>query len=127
MSGLKAFDEAALRVFEDEWKVLFERGDAAAMAAFYAADAQLVATKVETVAGRDAIEQFWRATCDRARTVKMERSIEVHHVERSGPLGYARGVVVLVVNGARTVVRFVTLWRLEDDARWRCIVDISTP
>ena len=86
---------------------LFEDGDQRQIVAHYTPDAQLVATGLSTVVGRNAIENFWRVA-----------------VERTAAAGL-RGFVEVSGLGATTVTRYLTVWRQEPDGLRRLAVDIS--
>lgn len=58
--SLATFEPQDVERFTHDFESLFNAGDAAGMAAFYAADARLLAEDTEPVRGRDAIERFWR-------------------------------------------------------------------
>lgn len=120
------FDAHQVLRFAKEWEDLFEAADAAGMAAAYAEDAMLVATATATVRGRAAIEAFWRQSCERARSISLVRTVHPEHTERDGALGYSRGEVRMhSPGGGGPPVRYVTVWRRQQDGLWRCIVDIS--
>ena len=81
--SLAAFGAQDVERFTREFEALFNAGDAARMAAFYTADAKLLAEDTEPVQGRDAIERFWRAACDQARAARARRSISLQEVTSS--------------------------------------------
>lgn len=125
MAGLSSLDLDELRDFPRHWERLFEDGDQRQIAAHYTPDAQLVATGLPTVVGRDAIENFWRLAIERAAAAGLRRTVRLDHVEKSGSLGYMRGFVEVRGPGVSTVTRYVTVWRREPDGLWRLAVDIS--
>lgn len=121
------FDAHRMLRFAKAWEDLFEAGDAAGMAASYAEDALLVATATATVRGRPAIEAFWRQSCERAKSISLVRTVHPEHTERDGALGYSRGQVRMhAPDGSLRAVRYVTVWRRQQDGLWRCVVDISS-
>jgi uncharacterized protein (TIGR02246 family) len=126
--GLAHFDRPAVEQFLREWEALFDRGDHARMAAFYAEDAQLIATQIETVEGRPAIASFWRAACEGARAAGLRRTVRMTDMRCSGALAYIRGEVQLHHGDAPgpVRVRYVTLWTRDDDGVWRLSIDISS-
>jgi uncharacterized protein (TIGR02246 family) len=128
--SLATFGKPDVERFTHDFESLFNAGDAAGMAAFYAADARLLAEDTEPVQGRAAIEQFWRAACDQAKTAHARRSVHLQEVTSSGDLGYALGTVVIQVPagggpGREITTRYATIWRRGADGRWRLAVDIS--
>jgi uncharacterized protein (TIGR02246 family) len=123
--SLATFEHQDVERFTHDFESLFNAGDAAGMAAFYADDARLLAEDTEPVRGREAIERFWRAACDQARAAQARRSVRLQEVTSSGDLGYALGTVVIEIPGREITTRYATIWRLGADHRWRLAVDIS--
>ncbi len=128
MFGLTSLQGDVVEEFTRYWEAVFNRGDYRAMAGYYAEDAMLIATQLETVAGRPAIERFWQNACKGAKAVQMKRTVRVKDAGSDGDLGYVRGTVVLVVGGEQVpaTVRYVTLWKRQPDGAWRIAVDISS-
>jgi ketosteroid isomerase-like protein len=125
LAGLNSFDAEELRDFPRYWELLFDLGDHREIAGHYAPDAQLVATGLPTVIGRNAIENFWRVAIERSAAAGLRRTVRLDHVEQSGSLGYMRGTVELFGPGVSTVTRYVTVWQREPDGEWRLAIDIS--
>jgi uncharacterized protein (TIGR02246 family) len=125
--ALQTLDRQEIDRFARTFEELFDRGDAAAMAAFYTEDAEVMAPDSEVVRGRDAIEAFFEAASAAARRTGMRRTIQVRQVERSGDLGYLLSTVVLELPPAdgQATTRFndVTVWRLDAGRGWRIVVD----
>ncbi len=126
MPGLTNLDPETAGTFAREWEALFDRGDHATMAAYYAADAQLIGTHLETITGRSAIARFWEAACQGARAAGLRRTVHVEAVDRDGDLGAVRGTVELRRGAGTTTVRYLTLWRRDAAGAWRISVDISS-
>jgi uncharacterized protein (TIGR02246 family) len=128
--SLSAFDKKEVERFTRDFESLFYAGDATTMASFYAHDAQLMAEDMDPIRGRSAIEQFWKVVCELARKANARRKISLEEVTASGNLGYALGTVVVHIpqDGAQEReinFKYATIWRREDDGRWRLVVDIS--
>ena len=128
--SLRAFEKHEVEQFTRDFESLFYAGDAATMASFYAADAKLMAEDTNPILGRSAIEQFWKVVCEQARHANASREISLEEVTASGDLGYALGTVIVRVpqNGGQQremTFKYATIWRREDDSRWRLLVDIS--
>ncbi|MGA8442654.1 MAG: DUF4440 domain-containing protein [Candidatus Sulfotelmatobacter sp.] len=128
--SLASFEKQEVEQFIRRFESLFYRGDAAAMASFYADDAKLMAEDTEPIEGRNAIERFWRVACDGARTAKARRTIALDEVAASGDLGYGLGTVTLRIpqntgQEREVTFKYATIWRREGDGRWRLVVDIS--
>ena len=69
--ALATLDRQDVDRFARAFEELFDRGDAAAMAGFYAEDAEVMAPQSDVVRGRDAIEAFFEAASAAARRVGM--------------------------------------------------------
>ena len=96
-------------------------GDAAAMAALYTADAQLLPPGSDVVTGPPAIAEYWAAVMAWAPTV----GLEVTELQVAGELAITVGTYVLSDRQRREVDngKFLVVWRLEAGA-WRTLRDI---
>jgi uncharacterized protein (TIGR02246 family) len=125
--ALATLDRQEVDRFARAFEQLFDRDDAAAMAAYYTDDAEVMAPYSDVVRGRDAIEAFFKAASVAAQRTGMRRTIQVRRVERSGDLGYLLSTVVLQLPPAdgQATTRFndVTVWRLDAEHGWRIVVD----
>jgi uncharacterized protein (TIGR02246 family) len=125
--ALATLDRQEVDRFARAFEQLFDRGDAAAMAAYYTEHAEVMAPDSDVVRGRDAIEAFFEAASAAAQRTGMRRTIQVRRVERSGDLGYLLSTVVLELPRAdgQATIRFndVTVWRLDAEHGWRIVVD----
>jgi ketosteroid isomerase-like protein len=126
--ALTTLDRQELDRFARAFEDLFYQGDAAAMAAFYAADAEVMAPDTDVVRGPHAIEAFFTAASAAAQRLGMRRTIHVRRVERSGDLGYVLSTVVLELPAAdaqaiTTTFNDVTVWKLDTNQGWRIVVD----
>jgi hypothetical protein len=70
--SLASLEHEEVEQFTREFEALFNAGDAAGMASFYAEDARLLAEHADLIRGRDAIERFWREAISRARAADAE-------------------------------------------------------
>lgn len=128
MMSLASLEQQEVERFIREFEALFNAGDAAAMASFYAEDAKLLAENADLIRGRGAIERFWREAIGRARAANAVRTINLHEVTSSGDLGYALGtVVVRIPSGRELTTKYATIWQRDADGRWRLAVDSSSP
>lgn len=127
--SLASMDKQVVEQFCRHFEKLFDNGDAAGMAAFYAEDGKLLAENTELIRGRAAIEQFWTHAIGRAQAAGAVRTISVDEVTSSGSLAYLIGTVTVRVpaQGRQLVTKFATIWQLDDDGRWRLAVDSSSP
>jgi len=125
---LTSLDRQASEQFTRRFEELFNDGDAAGMAAFYAEDARLLADNIELLRGRAVIEQFWGVAIERARTAGAVRTISLDEVISSGDLGYVLGTVtVRIPNGPQLTTKYAVIWQRDADGRWRIAVDSSSP
>jgi uncharacterized protein (TIGR02246 family) len=126
--SLASLDKQTFEQFARHFEALFNDGDAAGMAGCYATDARLLAEGSDLVRGRDAIEVFWQVAIARAQAASAVRTIGVDDVIKGDSLGYALGAVTVAIPGGRRIVtKYVTVWQLDDDGRWRIAVDSSSP
>src|SRR5689334_25266901 len=95
MMSLTSLEHEEVERFTHRFEALFNAGDAAGMAAFYAEDARLLAEHADLVQGRDAIERFWREAISRGRSASAVRTIRLGGAGSSGGLGYPRGTGVV--------------------------------
>src|SRR5579872_7510187 len=65
-----AQSKAAIQQLEDQWGAAFNKGDAAAVAAMYTADAYVLPAGSEMVKGRAAIEAYWKKGTEAIGDVK---------------------------------------------------------
>jgi uncharacterized protein (TIGR02246 family) len=126
--ALASLGQEEVEQFTRRFEALFNAGDAAGMAAFYAEDARLLAEHADLVRGRGAIERFWHEAISRARAASAVRTINLDEVISSGDLGYVLGtVVVRIPSGRELVTKYATIWQRDADGRWRLAVDSSSP
>ena len=126
--SLASLEHEEVEQFTHEFEALFNAGDAAGMALYYAENARLLAEHAPLVRGRDAIERFWQEAISRARSADAVRTIRLDEVTSSGDLGYALGVVVVrIPSGPELTTKYATIWQRDTDGRWRLAVDSSSP
>jgi uncharacterized protein (TIGR02246 family) len=124
------FDKHSSEQFCREYEKAFYEGDYQAMASVYTADAKLLIEDGAMISGRQAIEEFWKIACERAKAVQMKRSIRTDELESSGDLGYKRNTVILEIptkegKTVTHVIKSITVWKREADGVWRIAQDIS--
>ena len=112
--SLASLEFEEVEQFTRAFEALFNAGDAAGMASYYAEDARLLAEHADLVHGRGAIERFWREAISRARAVDALRTIRLDEVTSSGDLGYALGVVVVrIPSGPELTTKYATIWQRD--------------
>ena len=97
--SLASLEHEEVEQFTREFEALFNAGDAAGMASYYAEDARLLAEHADLVRGRDAVERFWRDGI----------------------------VVVRIPSGPELTTKYATIWQRDADGGWRLAVDSSSP
>jgi len=103
----------------------FRAGDAAALAACYTPDAQLLPANSEAVSGSDAIQRFWSGAI--AAGIADAR-LETAEVEAQGPLAVEVGRYTLAGADGGTLDqgKYVVAWHRDDAGAWRLHRDIWT-
>jgi uncharacterized protein (TIGR02246 family) len=66
-----AQDKATIEKLNDAWTAVFNKGDAAAVAAMYTEDAYVLPPGAELIKGRAAIEGFWRQAAQQMGDAKL--------------------------------------------------------
>jgi uncharacterized protein (TIGR02246 family) len=118
-----AQDKATIEKLNDVWTAAFNKGDAAAVAALYTEDADVLPPGAEMVKGRAAIEAFWRQAAQQMGDAKLT-TVDVL------PLGpeAARevGTVTLKTKTQppqEVVGKYVVVWR-KTGGGWKLATDI---
>jgi len=105
------------------WEVAFNRGDAAAVAALYTADAQLMMSGSEPIKGPRDIQQTVQGMIDSGLKVQIGATSNVG----SGEIAYVSGTyeVRQGAEGPETEHGgFVEVWRRQND-EWRIVLDVN--
>lgn len=105
--------------------------DAAAAAAFYAPDAQLINPGQEVATTPEAIRASWQGLFDDpngALTFATENVI----LPSAGDYAITEGAFTITYSNAQgqpesASGRYITLWRHQDDDSWKILRDIATP
>lgn len=113
---------AAIATGNERFMTAFSRGDAAGVAAVYSSDARVLPPGGEPIAGRPAIEAFWRGVLDLG--IKAAR-LETEELEVHGARAIEVGRYVLEGEAGRTLDRgkYLVVWR-EEGNDWRLHRDI---
>jgi uncharacterized protein (TIGR02246 family) len=102
----------------------FKRGDAAALANFYTAEAQLLPANSDFVRGTAAIRSFWQSAIDTGLT---SASLETIDVEGHGDTAVEIGRYRLLAAGdvVADQGKYIVVWK-NDNGAWKLHRDIWT-
>ncbi len=114
LDGIAAANERFMQVFA--------RGDAAALAALYTADGQLLPPGGEVVAGREAIQAFWQGAMDGGVA---GATLAIAEVEEHGDTAIEVSRYTLFGAGEQPLDRgkYIIIWKREG-GEWRMHRDI---
>lgn len=118
--------EDGIRATSAAFVCALERGDAAAAAALYTADARLVPPSAGLVEGREAIERFWKAGIDSGITAV---DLDVLELVRGVGLAYEIGRYALWIDGGAEAAErgvYVLVHELRDGT-WQRTVEMFNP
>ena len=118
-----AQNAATIQKLNDKWAAAFNKGDAAAVAAMYAEDADVLPPGGEMVKGRSAIEAFWKQTAQQVGDAKLV-TVDVLPLGRRGAREI--GTVTLETKGQppqQLVGKYAVVWR-QIRGRWLLATDI---
>lgn len=126
LAALPAFGaddvRSAIQAANRSWEAAAARGDGAAVAALYTADAQLLPPGGDVVSGTAAIAAFWQAVFDSG--VKGVSLVDVE-VEGHGDTAHEVGALELRDADAKVLDRgkYIVLWKKQGGA-WKLHRDI---
>ncbi|MDH3735211.1 MAG: DUF4440 domain-containing protein [Gemmatimonadota bacterium] len=94
--------------------------------AFYAEDAQLLASGVATIHGRESIREFWRSTPDNGL---VGLTLEPRQISVTGELAYEIGAFFRTLrprHGApfQQVGKYMVLYQPDADGSWKAIAEM---
>ena len=118
-----AQSKSSIQKLNDKWAEAFNRGDAAAVAAMYTADAYVLPPGAEMAKGRKAIEDVWRGAMKQIGDIK----VTTIDVKRLGP----RAVREIGTASFRTkgqppqdgTVKYAVVWE-KVGGSWKLLQDI---
>ena len=104
----------------------FNKGDAAAAAAFYAEDAAVFPPDAMRIDGRAGIEAYWRGAIDAGVTDVTLKAVEV---TEAGDYAFEAGEASLSVPGTggakmTSSIKYVVVWKKNDGGTWQIYRDI---
>jgi uncharacterized protein (TIGR02246 family) len=105
-----------------QFMAAFGRGDAAALAAFYTEQAQLLPPNFDFMVGRQAIQAFWQGAMDSG--IK-EARLETLEVEAHGDTAIEVSKYTLHGEGGQQLDagKFIVIWK-QQGGQWRLHRDI---
>lgn len=117
---------AAIEAANAKFSEVFARGDAAALAALYTADATLLPPGETMLEGSAAIGEYWKKSHDSGVA---SAKLTTEQVERDGDVAIETGKVELVVRApgkpeAKAYAKYLVVWKLQADGTWKMHRDI---
>jgi uncharacterized protein (TIGR02246 family) len=116
----------AIEAANAKFSEVFARGDAAALAALYTADATLLPPGETMLEGSAAIGQYWKKSHDSGVA---SAKLTTEKVERDGDVAIETGKVELLVRAqgkpeATAHAKYLVVWKLQADGTWKMHRDI---
>jgi uncharacterized protein (TIGR02246 family) len=129
-SGQANAREELMKV-DREWAQAAATRDLERIVSYWTDDAVIYTPGEAAVAGKEAIRKYVGASLA-LPGFAISWTPTGAEVSKSGDLGYTIGtnaITLPVARGGRTTVegRYVTVWRKEQDGRWRCVIDTWNP
>jgi uncharacterized protein (TIGR02246 family) len=118
-----AQSKAAIQKLEDQWAAAFNKGDAVAVAAFYADDAYVLPAGAPMVNGHDAIQSYLAQAAQQIGDVKCT-TIDVKPLGRKAAREI--GTCTFKTKGATpqdSALKYAVVW-VKTDSGWKLIQDI---
>lgn len=118
-----AQSKAAIQRLSDQWTAAFNKGDAAAVAAMYAEDADVLPPGGDMVKGRAAIEAFWKKAATQVGDAKLV-TLDVLPLGRRAAREI--GTVTLETKAQppqQVVGKYVVVWR-RIGGKWLLATDV---
>jgi len=118
-----AQSKAAIQSLDDKWAEAFNKGDAAAVAGMYTADAYVLPPGAEMVKGRNAIEALWRANMQQISDVKCT-AIDVKPLGRSAAREIGTCSFKTKAQPPQDgILKYAVVWEREG-GQWKLLQDI---
>jgi uncharacterized protein (TIGR02246 family) len=118
-----AQSKAAIQKLEDQWAAAFNKGDAAAVAAFYSDDAYVLPAGAPMVHGHADIQAFWDQAMQQLGDVKCT-AVDVMPIGRTGAREI--GTCTFKTKGASPqdgMLKYAVVWR-KVNSQWMLNTDI---
>ena len=120
--GRKTDAHRAIVEANERFMAAFNSGDAAALAALYTEEGQVLPPNSDFVSGRQAVQGFWQAVMDMG--VK-EARLETGEVEGHGDTAAEVSTFTLLGEGGQVLDegKYIVIWK-QDKGRWKLHRDI---
>ena len=120
-----AEDSEAIKAASTQWLDAFNRGDAAALAAFYTEEATLLEPNSPLVVGRESIQTIFQGFFD---TSALELQLTVIELSVNGDMAHRFGRYTLTIQPEEGEAisdngKYVEIWKRENGS-WKMDVDI---
>ena len=118
-----AQSKAAIQQLNDQWAAAFNKGDAAAVAAMYTADAYVLPGGAPMVKGRADIEKFWAGAVQQLGDFKLT-TLDVKPL--GGNAAREIGTATFKTKGQTPrdgALKYAVVWQKEG-GRWKLLQDI---
>jgi uncharacterized protein (TIGR02246 family) len=120
-----AQSKAAIQKLEDQWGAAFNRGDAAAVAAMYAADAYVLPAGSPMVHSPSDIQDFWSKAMGQFGDIKCT-TLDVKPLGRRAALEI--GTCTFKTKGATPqdgALKYAVVWQKDkEDSQWKLLQDM---
>ena len=112
----------AIVAANENFMAVFRSGDAAALAALYTEQGQVLPPNSDFIRGRQAVQGFWQAVMDMG--IK-EARLETGEVEDHGDTAIEASTFALLGEGGQVVDegKYIVIWKQEDGG-WKLHRDI---
>jgi uncharacterized protein (TIGR02246 family) len=118
-----AQSKATIQKLEDQWGAAFNKGDAAAVAAMYTADAYVLPAGAPMVRGTADIQNFWNQAMQQLGDVKCTAA-DVKPLGRNAAREI--GACTFKTKGATpqdATLKYAVVWQ-RDNGQWKLLTDI---
>jgi ketosteroid isomerase-like protein len=98
------------------------RKDYAGMSALYTETAKVLPPDAPIITGKKAIEEFWRSAANALGLISV--TLKTIDLEVTGDAAYEIGEAGLNLNSGQAKVKYLLVWRRDNDGQWRVQSDI---
>ena len=118
-----AQDKSAIQQLDDRFSAAFNAGDAAAVAAMYTEDADILPPGMEAMQGRDAVQTFWQGASEQLTDLKLTATDVKPLGESAAREIGAATAKTKGENPQDVTIKYVVIWEKVDD-EWKIATDI---